>query len=89
MRSRWGEGKIRAHPSSCLSLSSNFSRRCISWGSNPAASLHWQMAGQPPFTASTSLTDVVVKVNETSDWNTTRSWALYRYPSLAFYTICI
>jgi hypothetical protein len=47
------------------------------------------MAGQPPVSSVvtgqaevgsvvTGQAEVMVKVNETSDWNTTRSWAIYR-----------
>jgi hypothetical protein len=48
----------------------------------PSSAFVREMAGQSLPAFSSPGPEVVVKVNETSDWNTTRSWAIYRCFSL-------
>jgi hypothetical protein len=44
----------------------------------PSSTFVREMAGQSLPAFSSPGPEAVVKVNETSDWNTTRSWAIYR-----------
>jgi hypothetical protein len=130
MKNGRGKGENNFYSYSSINFPTKLPR-CISWGSNPPATIAWQMAGgatasdngrqaagqasgssfsremagqalastvtrETADQAAPSSTfvremavqslpafsspgpEVVVKVNETSDWNTTRSWAIYR-----------
>jgi hypothetical protein len=60
-------------------LASTVEREMAAVQAPPSSTFVREMAGQS-LTAFSSPAgpEVVVKVNETSDWNTTRSWAIYR-----------
>jgi hypothetical protein len=59
-------------------LASPVEREMAAVQAPPSSTFVREMAGQSLTAFSSPGPEVVVKVNETSDWNTTRSWAIFR-----------